>query len=499
MGRDLMLCVDDGGTYVKAALVDAAGRQLALERERNVVRHPRPRAAEVDLEELWQVNCRLVRRLLEGVGEDAGRVAVVAVSGQGKGTYLVDGEGRPVWRGLTSSDARALPYVSAWKADGTDEALYGLVCQGSSAGKPQAQLRWIRDHEREAYDAARWVFSMKDYLNFRLTGVARDGMAAMSTTNLVNLRTLDYDRRLFEAYGIPEAFDKMPPLAWDTELVGGVTAEAARATGLAEGTPVAAGMFDVNASVLAMGVVEPGPVAMICGTHGVNVRLAREPVTDGSVKLNSVFSLPGLYQVEEGYPGSTGSLEWVLDQLFDRDAEEGLYERVSEMVAGVDPRDSRVVFLPLLSGWRDAKLATGAFLGLRADTGKAELLRAAYEGAALFHAVQMGHLLAGCEPPERIRMAGGATRSRVWVQTFADALQVPIEVVEGDEMGVRGLAITASVAAGVHGSVEEAVRAMVRPGSVVGPDASLADVYAEKLGTFASAIETMGPLWERLQ
>ena len=111
----------------------------------------------------------------------------------------------------------------------------------------------------------------------------------------------------------------------------------------------------------------------------------------------------------------------------------------------------------------------------------------------------MGHLLAGCEPPERIRMAGGATRSHVWVQTFADVLQVPIEVVEGDEMGVRGLAITASVAAGVHGNVEEAVRAMVRPGSVVGPDASLADVYAEKLETFASAIEAMGPLWERLQ
>ena len=494
--KDYLLCVDNGGTYIKAAIVDRTGAQVGLAKARNVIEHPRPRTAEIDLERFWQVNCELIREVLAQTGVAPEDIACVGFSGQGKGIYLVDAEGKPVYKGLTSSDARALPYVNAWKTDGTDDSVYDLIYQGSSAGKPQSQMRWLKDNEPKAYAAARWLFSMKDYLSFRLTGVPVAGMGAMSSTNLLNLNTWTYDKRLFEAYGIEETFSKMPPLKWDTEIVGTVSAESAAATGLLEGTPVSAGMFDVSASVLAMGVTSEEPLAMITGTHGVNIYLARKPVTNGTIKLNSLYSLEGFYQIEEGYPGSSGALEWVLDQLFDREAEPDLYGTVNEMVASVDPAASKVVFLPFLSGWRDAKPATGCFLGLRPETGKPELLRAVYEGAVFFHCLQIEHLLANRTRPEQILMAGGATNSSVWVQMFADALQMPISVVSGEEMGVKGVAITASVAAGMYESIEDAVAAMVHPGTLVQPNPELAEVYAAKLETFRTLVDTLAPVWE---
>lgn len=493
-----LLSVDNGGTYIKAAVLKPDGSQVGLARARNVISHPAPGTAEIDLEEFWEVNCRVISQVLSETGIAASDIGVVGFSGQGKGMYLVDAAGHPLFRGLTSSDGRARPYAERWKTDGTDESVYDLIYQGSSGGKPQTQLRWLKDNKRDIYDQARWCFSMKDYLTFRLTGVAEAGMAATSTTNLVNLHTLAYDQRLFEAYGIEEAFNKMPPLRWDTEIVGEVTPEAAAATGLVAGTPVSAGMFDVNASAIAMGVVDDGPIAMICGTHGVNIYLAREPVTNGSVKLNSTYAIPGWYQIEEGYTGSTGSLEWVLDQLFDRASEPRLYERVSAMVASVDPAASKVVYLPFLSGWRDAKPATGCFCGLRPETGKPELLRAAYEGACFFHALQIEHLLANRERPAEILMAGGATSSAVWVQMFADVLRIPIRVTSDTEMGTKGVAITASVAAGIHPSIEEAVAAMVRPGELVEPHAAVEEIYAEKLECFRALVAALDPVWTRM-
>ena len=126
----------------------------------------------------------------------------------------------------------------------------------------------------------------------------------------------------------------------------------------------------------------------------------------------------------------------------------------------------------------------------------ADGLRAVYEGVAFSHRTHIDKLLTTRERPAAIRMAGGAANSPVWVQMFADALQMPISVVSGEEMGVKGVAITASVAAGMYESIEDAVAAMVHPGTLVQPNPELAEVYAAKLETFRTLVDTLAPVWE---
>ncbi len=489
-----LLSVDNGGTYIKAVILNTKGEQIALAKDKNCIEHPGPNMATVDQEKMWQIDCSLIKEVLKESRINPSQIACVGFAGQGKGLYTVDKDGKSFMLGRTSSDSRAKSYADLWKNDGTDEKLYSKIYQVASGGKPHSILRQIKDNDRDNYDRIAYVFSMKDFLVYRMTGNPIGGMSAMSGTNLVNLDTKQYDKSLFEAYGIEEMFDKMPPLKFDYELAGYVSKEASLQCGLDEGTPVSCGMFDVNASAIAMGVTNDEPVIIITGTHGINAYLSEKPVGNGTVKLNSIYPVDGYYQIEEGYPASSGSLEWVLDRLYG--SEHGdIYDEVNKLVESVDPAASKVMFMPYFSGWRDDKKASACFFGLKSEHNNAHMLRAVYEGVVFSHCLQIDHLLANRPKPDKFLMAGGATNSAVWVQMFADVLQTAIQLVPAEEMGAKGVAIMSSVTAGIYQNVDEAVRAMCRPGEIVLPNPDKAEVYQDKLNNYKKMMEAMTDLW----
>ena len=94
-------------------------------------------------------------------------------------------------------------------------------------------------------------------------------------------------------------------------------------------------------------------------------------------------------------------------------------------------------------------------------------------------------------------MAGGVTRSDVWVQMFADALQLPVEVSDNAELGTLGVAMCAGVAAGCFPSLREASQVFSKVSRVVRPDPSRKSVYEEKYRRYRRAIDCLGPLWKR--
>jgi L-xylulokinase len=95
-------------------------------------------------------------------------------------------------------------------------------------------------------------------------------------------------------------------------------------------------------------------------------------------------------------------------------------------------------------------------------------------------------------------MTGGAARSEVWVQIFADCLQIPIEVPEATELGALGAAICASVAAECYPSYEQAISQMVRFSHVQKPRAEAGDLYQRKYNRYRKLLEKMEPVWKEL-
>ena len=138
-----------------------------------------------------------------------------------------------------------------------------------------------------------------------------------------------------------------------------------------------------------------------------------------------------------------------------------------------------------------------AFLGINAWHKRGHVLRAIYEGVVFGHKKHVQRLLKFRSMPEVIRLTGGAARSQVWLQIFADVFQVPVQIPDGTELGALGAAIAAGVAQGCFADYAQAVEAMVHFSRRVEPNQDQADVYQAKYDRHQSVIETLDPVWTK--
>jgi L-xylulokinase len=495
------LGIDDGGTLVKAVLFDLDGSALASASRRLPLLVPEPGFCERDMDQLWELNVEVIRECLQRSGIDPGSIQGVACTGHGKGLYLWGKDQRPVGNGIVSTDGRAWAYPQRWAQDGTAARVFQRSCQSILACQPVALLAWLRDRRPELLPRVQWIFACKDYIRFRLTGQARAEVTDYSGSNFMNLAERGFDRELLAEFGLAELFPALPELAGSTELCGAVTAEAAARTGLRAGTPVAGGMFDIDACAVAMDVTDERNLCVIAGTWGINEYLSRRPVLDGSVLMNSLFCLPEYYLVEESSPTSAGNFEWFIDAFLGQEKAEAaaagrqVYDLINERAAQVPPDGQNIVFLPYLFGSNYDPTAKACLVGLESGHGRAEIVRAVFEGIAFTHRVHVDKLLAARDRPEAVRLAGGAAKSAVWCQIFADVLDLPVEVVEAEELGTLGCAMAAAVATGAYPDLAAAARRMVRIRRRIQPDPRAAAIYRRKYALYRQVADALAPLW----
>lgn len=321
----------------------------------------------------------------------------------------------------------------------------------------------------------------------------------------MNMTTFQYDRELLQLFGLEEIYDKLPPLRYPAEICGCVTKEAASLTGLAEGTPAAAGMFDVDACGLASGLNQEDALCMIAGTWSINEYITKRPITNGTVALNSMYCIPGYFLIEESSPTSAGNMEWFINNLLSYEKKEAkengesIYDLTNRLVEEIPPEDLKIIFLPFLNGSNEDAQAKGTFIGLTDFDQKAHMLRAVYEGIVFSHVTHVKRLLRNRTAPETIRLAGGAANSPVWVQIFADALQIPIETVSCQEQGIMGAAIAAGVGTGVFTSYEEASKKVVAVKEIVYPRKEYGKIYEQKYRRYRAVIESLSDVWTQFE
>lgn len=497
--------IDNGGTFSKAAIFDEDGKQIAVARVSMTTITPKPGYTERDMDELWEGNVQAVRTAIKKSGIDPKDIVGVSFSGHGKGLYLVGEDGKLVYNGIISTDTRAWKYVEQWEKDGTKEKVFEKSCQTILACQPVSLLAWLKENEPEVLKRTKYIFSVKDYIRYRMTGEAYGEYTDFSGGNLLNLKTKSYDKELLALFGLEEVFDKLPPLKRSSDICGYITKEVSEKTLLPEGIPVAAGMFDVNACGIASGLCNEEQMCMIAGTWSINEFIRKEPVLNGTVALNSMFCIPGYFLVEESSPTSAGNMEWFIQNLMSaekKEAEEkgiSIYDLTNEWVGAIEPQDNHVIFLPFLNGSNEDALAKGTFVGLTAYHTKKHMLRAVYEGIVFSHAVHIKRLLRNRKKPKSISFSGGAAKSDVWVQMFADVLQIPIDVIEEKEQGAQGAAMVAGIASGIYQNYDDAIARTVKITKTVMPRREYKEIYEEKYQTYRSIIEGLSKVWKRFE
>ncbi len=487
MSKRYLLGLDNGGSLIKAALFDRDGRQIACESIPTPQDCPRPGFCERTPEVIREANFTLIRRMTDKYGAD---IAGVGICGHGKGLYLLDKSGTPMAPGIASTDNRALSVVEDWEADGTTARAYELTVQKVMACQPVSLLRWMKENDRTTYDRIGTILSVKDLVRFFLTGEAFAEYTDVSGTNLVNLWTGAYDDRLTDLFGIPEMSGCLPPIRSSDEVCGYVTEEAAAATGLPAGTPVAGGMFDIDACALSLGCTKAGDMCVIAGTWSINEMITDAPVSDGSVAMNSIFCDPAFRLAEESSATSAGNLEWFRAQWNVRD-----YGELEKLVSSVPTEECNAYWFPFLYASNLNPRARGSMVGLSGDMTLAHTARAVYEGVVFSHMTHCGAIFSSLGRPAEIRLAGGVVHSPTWTQMFADALGTPVRVMPDTELGAKGAAMAAGVACGWFADYKEAVASCVPEGSLLFPDDTMTKVYASKYAKYQKIADALDGVW----
>jgi L-xylulokinase len=142
----------------------------------------------------------------------------------------------------------------------------------------------------------------------------------------------------------------------------------------------------------------------------------------------------------------------------------------------------------------------GSFVGLNVAHTRAHLVKGVYEGIVFSHKAHLDKLLATRQmPPDCIRLAGGAAKSRVWTRMFADILGLPVETVPVDETGALGCAIAAATAVGVYPSLSEACAAMCPVGDRVMPDPVAHAAYLRRYALYQRINACLDGLWDEMR
>ncbi len=504
MGKYLM-GIDNGLTLSKVALFDLEGRTIGVASRKIEVHYPKPGYTERAMAVIWPKTAEAIREVIETTGVNPGDILAIGNSGHGNGLYVLDRDGQAFRPSIASMDGRGADIVDEWnRPGGVRDQAFPYIQQACWAAQPSVLLAWLKRHEPDTYRRIGKVMMCTDYIKYCLTGEHTTDYTIISGSSLFDSPNRKYSRELLELYGIPEMLPALPRPVWGHEVAGHVTPAAAALTGLAAGTPVTGGLFDIDAAAIGAGVISDGVLCIIAGTWSINEVVTNDPIIDKRLYQCSLYAVPGMWLTIEASATSATNLEWFVSNFCFEEKQEAeargisVYDVCNEKVAALAPGSVDIIFHPYLFGSDVQATARAGFYGLGAWHTKAHVLRALYEGVVYGHLHHIEKLRAAGAVIDKARMTGGGSHSHVWTQMFADALGLPIEVPEGAEVAARGVALAAGIGAGVYRDYAEAVAKVVQVERVHQPNPETAPAYLARYREYINILEALKEPWNRL-
>ena len=477
------LTVDGGTESLRARVYDLEGVCLGSLAVPYKTAFSAGARAEQNPADWWDNFVKASRGAITEAGIDAARIEAIAYATTCCSVVALDQNGDALRPALIWMDVRAHQEADAVLATGDD----ALKLNGGGAGPVSAEWMipkalWLKRNEPEIFDKARRICEYQDYLTFKLTG---EWAASLDNVGLrwhYRHRDGGWAASMVEALGMGEILDKWPPrVVAPGEVVGTLTAAAARALGLSQQVKVVQGGADALIGMIGLGVSRPGQLAMITGSSHLQFGVTEAPLSAAGVwGAYADIVYPGRYIVEGGQT-STGSIINWLGRLTG-----GLdFEALNRKAAGLAPGADGVIVQDHFQGNRTPytdPLSRGAIVGLTLGHEKHHLFRAIMEGIGFgARAILDAFKAAGYQAGE-MTVGGGASASALWLQIHADTAGIPVRVPASPDAPSTGAAVLAACGAGHFATIDEGISAMARPGRLIEPIAANVaqydDIYA---------------------
>ena len=487
MTKPFLLGIDAGTSQVKTVIFDHDGNEVCLSRARIPVETQRTGWAEQDMDLVWESIKKTVAECLAPNNISKYDIAAIGIAGQGDGCRLVDRHYRPVRNSILWLDGRAGDIIKEWEMDRLGDSSFDISGSVMFAGAPAAILEWLARNEKKTLKEASHFLFAKDWIKLKLTGkIVTDPSDASRAP--FDIRKSEYSQDIFRLLNLDHLADLFPPIRPSTEIIGEVTTEAARETGLAAGTPVVNGMIDVVACGMGVGAINHGQAYSIVGTTCFNgLIMERVDLKPAGTGMSLAYALPN--HILRAMPSLAGTpnLDWFIDRFCAEEKSMAEAEQVSHFellekeTAKISVGADGVLYHPYICpGGERAPFvkpsAAAQFFGLKLIHTKWHMLRAVYEGVALSILDCFEHIPVGVSD---LMLCGGGARSNLWCQIIADATCKTVNIPTGDEPGALGASIAAALGIGIYSGIEKAIAELLSVKVAFQPNRDNNRIYRE--------------------
>lgn len=464
MSAAYFMGIDTGTSETKGVLIDVDANIVASSSAAHDIKQVGPNAYDHDAEKDWWGDfCKVSRDLIEKSGVDPTDIKCVTTSALGLCCVAVDENCVPTRPAISYGiDGRAEKQMrdleQEWGQEFIDRVFGRPLCSSDVPPK----IRWIQENDPDAYERSAKFINSSTYITAKLTGEYYIDTFLGMAGGFKPLYGEDGHPTEETCKGICRP-DQLATIAEETDIIGHVTAEAAAATGLAEGTPVTPGGDDSACEAISCGIGKQGDLIVQFGSTIYMFLLTDHLVMDPRV-WHEEFIIPGTCDVS-GATNTAGSMtKWLRDTMFqdlkaaEESGGENAYTVMAQLAEQVPVGSHGLICLPYFAGERtpiDDPNARGAFFGLTIGHTREDMLRAGLEGVAYSINQHFRIFEEDGVPIHRVLVAGGGTKNHAWMQIVADVCGKTLLVPEVTIGASYGDAMMAAVAAGYWKDFDE--------------------------------------------
>lgn len=453
--------IDQGTTSTRFMVFDADGRIVSVAQKEHRQIYPKPGWVEHDPEEILSRTLEVAGDALKSGGISVNELAAVGITNQRETTVIWSKKtGKAVANAIVWQDTRVAEDVARFAANGGQNRFREATGLPLSTYFSSMKVRWLLENvagARERAAAGELLFGTIDaFLLWNLTGGTSGGVHVTDVTNasrtqFLNLKTLQWDSTLLQAFDIPTSL--LPTVKSSSEVYGEATVPALK------GVPIAGILGDQQAALVGQACFQPGEVKNTYGTGCFLLMNTGEKIVPSACGLLTTlayrFGTAPTHYALEGSVAITGALvQWLRDNL-------GLIEKSSDIEALARTVDDNgdVYFVPAFSGlyapyWKDS--ARGVIAGLTRYANKGHIARAVLEATAY----QTRDVVEAMEQDARIelkgvRVDGGMVGNELLMQFQADILNRDVVRPVVQETTALGAAYAAGLAVGFYSGTDE--------------------------------------------
>ncbi|MGQ9479483.1 MAG: FGGY-family carbohydrate kinase, partial [Thermoproteota archaeon] len=452
-----LLGTDIGTSATKTVLVDLNGREVASASAEYGVISLRTGWAEQWPDVWFNAVCQTIREVIDKTRINPRDIAGYSISSLYGGSGIpCDKNMEPLRPCLIWADRRATEECKWIRENIGEERVFQETCNTIDPYFGYTKMLWIKRNEPNVWSKIHQLVTPNAYCIYKLTGeISVDYSSIGNYGGVFNPREGKFAEELMEELGIPRSF--FPEKAsMSKDVVGEVSSEGSRLSGLAKGTPVCAGGIDAPMSALGVGALRDGELAMMLGTSTCNGFIQDEPrfspklvnYSHVAYDRQKFYSFAGI--ITAGY-----SVRWFRDNLGGVESmlseKTGIsaYSILDLEAEKVPPGSNGLIFLPHMmvgerAPWWD-EYVRGVLFGLTLNHGKAHIFRAILEGVAYAIKYCVETAQAVEIPLRRAILVNGGAKSRLWRSIITNVLNREVEYIKTSIGAPYGDALLAGV------------------------------------------------------